>query len=168
MINVKMDVSIRPNEGPTFGFRFTQIVLPESLLQDTSEHLVKSRFRGLIKYIQMGNAYTLETSLDDGMIIGFFIIADDTSGVIHICFGHNSFHVQTYDQWCNKERIQAVILEKPVPQFEKFRISLTTLDSAKRGANGTPNNYKKMGSTFKFMGLMVAYSNEPKLKVRLW
>ena len=168
ILNFGTDDFSQPNNRLESSFRYTQIVLPESLLQDTSELLVKARFRGLIKYIQMGNAYTFETSLDDGMIIGFFIIADDTSGVIHICFGHNSFHVQTYDQWCNKERIQAVILEKPVPQFEKFRISLTTLDSAKRGANGTPNNYKKMGSTFKFMGLMVAYSNEPKLKVRLW
>jgi len=168
MLNVKMDVSIRPNEGPTFGFRFTQIVLPESLLNDTSEHLEKARFRGLIKYIQMDNAYTFETLLEDGMILGFFIIADDTSGVVLVCFGDNSYHVQTYDQWCDKERIQAVILEKPVPKFQKLRISLTTLDSALRGANGTSNNYKKTGSSFKFIGLMVAYANEPKPKVRLW
>ena len=168
MLNIKMDISSRPNEIPTFGFRYTQIVLPESLLHDPSEHLVKARFRGLIKYIQMGNAYTFETSLVDGLIIGFFIIADDTSGVIHVCFGDNSFHVQTYDQWCHKERIQAVILEKQVPKNQKLRISLTTLDSASRGANGTSNNYKKIGSSFKFMGLMVSYSSEPKLKARLW
>jgi hypothetical protein len=168
MLNVKMDVSIRPNEGPTFGFRFTQIVLPESLLNDTSEHLEKARFRGLIKYIQMDNAYIFETSLEDGMILGFFIIADDASGVVKVCFGENSYHVQTYDQRCNKERIQSVILEKPVPKFQKLRISLTTLDSALRGANGTSNNYKKIGSSLKFMGFMVAYANETKLKARLW
>jgi hypothetical protein len=168
MLNIKMGVSSRPNESPTLGFRYTQIVLPESLINDTSEHLVKARFRGLIKYIQMDNVYTFETSLEDGMILGFFIIADDTSGVVHVCFEDNSYHVQTYDQWCHKERIQAVILEKPVSKFQKLRISLTTLDSALMGANGTLNNYKKIGSSFKFMGLMVAYANEPKLKVRLW
>jgi hypothetical protein len=168
ILNFGTNDSYKPKNILESNFRYTQIVLPTSLINDTSEHLIKARFRGLIKYIQMDNAYTFDTSLDDGMIIGFFIIADDTSGVIHVCFGDNSFHVQTYDQWCNKARIQAVILEKPVPQFEKFRISLTTLDSAKRGANGTPNNYKKMGTTFKFIGLMVAYANEPKLKVRLW
>ena len=167
-LNVGTDDSSQPNTRLDSSFRYTQIVLPESLLNDTSEHLVKARFRGLIKYIQMDNAYTFETSLEDGMILGFFIIADDTSGVVHICFGDNSYHVQTYDQWCNKERIQSVILEKPVPKFQKLRISLTTLDSALKGANGTSNNYIKIGSSFKFMGLMVAYANEPKLKARLW
>ena len=167
-LNVGTDDSSQPNTRLDSSFRYTQIVLPESLLNDTSEHLIKARFRGLIKYIQMDNAYTFETSLEDGMILGFFIIADDTSGVVHICFGDNSYHVQTYDQWCNKERIQSVILEKPVPKFQKLRISLTTLDSALKGANGTSNNYIKIGSSFKFMGLMVAYANEPKLKARLW
>lgn len=168
ILNFGTDDFSQPNTRLDGSFRYTQIVLPESLLQDTSVLLVKARFRGLIKYVQMGNAYTFETSLDDGMIIGFFIIADDTSGVIHVCFGDNSYHVQTYDQWCNKERIQAVILEKPVSKFQKLRISLTTLDSALIGANGTSNNYKKIGSSIKFIGLMVAYANEPKLKVRLW
>jgi hypothetical protein len=168
ILNFGTNDSYKPKNILESNFRYTQIVLPTSLINDTSEHLIKARFRGLIKYIQMDNAYTFDTSLDDGMIIGFFIIADDTSGVIHVCFGDNSFHVQTYDQWCNKARIQAIILEKPVPKFQKLRISLTTLDSAKRGANGTPNNYKKMGTTIKFMGLMVAYANEPKLIVRLW
>jgi hypothetical protein len=168
MLNVKIDVSSRPNKSPNSGFRYTQIVLPESLLNDNSEHLVKARFKGLIKYVQMDNAYTLETSLEDGMILGFFIIADDTSGVVLVCFKDNSYHVQTYDQWCKKERIQAVILEKPVLKFQKLRISLTTLDSALMGANGTSNNYKKIGNSFKFMGLMVVYANEPKLNVRLW
>jgi hypothetical protein len=167
-LNLGNDYSSKPNTRPDNSFRYTQIVLPELLVNDTSEHLVKARFRGLIKYIQMDNAYIFETSLEDGMILGFFIIADDTSGVVHVCFGDNSYHVQTYDQWCNKERIQSVILEKPVPKFQKLRISLTTLDSALKGANGTSNNYKKVGSSFKFMGLMVAYSNEPKLKARLW
>lgn len=162
------DDYIKPNKRPDKTFRYTQIVLPESLIYDTSEHLVKARFKGLIKYIQIDNEYTFETSLDDGIIIGFFIIADETSGVIHIRFGDNSFHVQTYDQWCNKERIQAVILEKPVATSQKLRISLTKLDSASRGANGTSNKFKRMGSSWKLIGLMVAFSNEPKQKVRLW
>lgn len=168
ILNIGTDNFSQPNTRLDSSFRYTQIVLPETLLNDTSEHLVKARFRGLIKYIQMDNAYTFETSLEDGMILGFFIIADDTSGVVHVCFGDNSFHVQTYDQWCHKERIQAVILEKQVPKNQKLRISLTTLDSASSGANGTSNNYKKIGSSFKFMGLMVSYSSEPKLKARLW
>ena len=167
-LNVGTDDYSQPNTRFDSSFRYTQIVLPESLLNDTSEHLIKARFRSLIKYIQMDNAYTFETSLEDGMILGFFIIADDASGVVHVCFGDNSYHVQTYDQWCNKERIQSVILEKPVPYFQKLRISLTTLDSALRGSNGTSNNDKKIGSSLKFMGFMVAYANEPKLKARLW
>lgn len=168
ILNGGTDDSIKPNNRPDSNFRYTQIVLPKSLINDNSEHLVKARFRGLIKYIQIDNAYTFETSLNDGIIIGFFIIADETSGVIHIRFGDISFHVQTYDQWCNKERIQAVILEKPVATFQKLRISLTTLDSASRGANGTSNNFKRMGSSWKLIGLMVAFSNDPKQKVRLW
>lgn len=88
-----------------------------------------------------------------GRIVSFFIIADDTSGVLLVSYGENSFVVQTYDQWCNKERIQAVILEKPVLESEKLFISLSTLDIASRGVNGTANNFKKIGSSFKLIGL---------------
>ena len=100
------------------------------------------------------------------MILGFFIIAEDASGVIHDCFGDHSYFVQTYNQWFKKERIQSVIIEKLIPKFQKLRISLTTLDSASRGSNGTSNTYNKIGSSLKFMGFMVANAYEPKLKVR--
>ena len=168
MLNVDSGLTSQRSTSLESPFRFTQIVLPESLLQETSLHLKKSRFRGLIKYIHMNSAYTFETSLEDGMIVGFFIVADDTSGVLHVSYGDNSLAVQTYDQWCIKERIQAVILEKPVLSSQKLCISLSTLDKAPRGANGTANNFKKIGSSFKLIGLMTSYDHEPKLKLLLW
>jgi len=149
-------------------FRYTQIVLPESLTHETSKHLIKSRFRGLIKHIHIDSGYSFETRLDDGMIVGFFIIADENSGVLNVTYEEVSLNIQTYDQWCNKERIQAVFLEIPVCKSQKLSISLSSADVAVRGANGTPNNFKKIGSSFKLMGLMVTFSHEPRLKVRLW
>lgn len=151
-----------------YTFRYTQIILPQALIHETSKHLIKSRFRGLIKCIHMDSTYTFETRLDDGMIVGFFIIADENSGVLHVTYEEISLYIQTYDQWCNKERIQAVFLEIPVCKSQKLSISLSSSEVASRGANGTPNNFKKIGTSFKLMGLMVAFPHEPKLKVRLW
>lgn len=168
ILNVEK-ADIRPsNTSFTSIFRYTQIILPESLFLDHSIHLKKSRFRGLIKNFHMDSEYTFETSLEDGIIVGFFIIADECSGVLHITYGGHSLDVQTYDQWCDKERIQAVILEKPVQESQKLSISLSTLETAPRSANGTSNQFKKIGSSFRLMGLMVAYTHQPKKQLRLW
>lgn len=149
-------------------FRYTRIVLPESLLHETSQHLKRSRFRGLIKCIHMDEAYTFETSLENGTIVGFFIIADQDSGVLHVSYGENFLDIQTYDQWCGKERIQAVLLEEPVRESQKLSISLSSSETAPRGANGTANGIRKKGGSYRLMGLMVAYTHEPDTKARLW
>jgi hypothetical protein len=37
-----------------------------------------------------------------------------------------------------------------------------------RGANGTPNTFKKRGQSLKIIGLMVVFKNEPENKIGLW
>lgn len=151
-----------------YSFTHTQIVLPESLINETSSNLKKSRFRGVIKYVQMDREYTLHTKMETGIIVGFLIIADESSGVLKITSEGTSVFVQTYDQWCHKERIQAVILDQPVQKSKKLSISLSALDQADRGANGTASNYKHQGSSFKLIGLMTAFESEPREERRLW
>jgi len=150
------------------SFTHTQIVLPDSLVNETSNHVKKARFRGLIKYIQMDQEYILHTRLDTGLIVGFLIVADESSGVLNVTWKGTSTYIQTYDKWCHKERIQAVILDNPVQKSQKLSISLSLHDQAKRGANGTTTNYKHQGSLFKLIGLMTAFESEPREKRKLW
>lgn len=168
ILNQKTDLRNLLDLNFSSKFRFTQIVLPETLLSETSPNLVKSRFRGLIKYVQIDNEYVFQALLTDGLIVGFFIIADNSSGVLHVSYGENSLDIQTYDQWCHKERIQAVILDEPVTEFQYLNISLSRLDCAERGANGTTNKCRHIGSSWKLVGLMVAYTQEPSVKTKLW
>lgn len=168
MLSLKTDLRNLPDLNFSSKFRYTQIVLPESLLSETSLNLVKSRFRGLIKYVQIDNEYVFKALLTDGVIVGFFIIADDSSGVLHVSYEENSLDIQTYDQWCHKERIQAVILDEPVAEFQDLNISLSRFDCAERGANGSTNKCRHIGSTWKLVGLMVAYTQEPSVKTKLW
>lgn len=168
ILSVNTDVTNQPDLNLSSKFRFTQILLPESILYKTSAQLVKSRFRGLIKYIHIDNEYILKTSLTNGVIVGFFIIADESSGVLHVSYGENSLDIQTYNQWCHKERIQAVILDEPVIEFQNLSITLSRLDTATRGANGSANKFKHIGSSWKLIGLMVANTHEQTVKTKLW
>lgn len=168
ILSIKTDLRNLPDLNFSSKFRYTQIVLPEALLSETSLNLVKSRFRSLIKYVQIDNEYVFKALFADGVIVGFFIIADDSSGVLHVSYEENSLDIQTYDQWCNKERIQAVILDEPVAEFQELNISMSRFDSAERGANGSTNNYRHIGSSWKLVGLMAAYAQEPSVKIKLW
>lgn len=83
---------------------------------------------------------------------------------------HNSQKrlIQTSDIWCHKERIQAVILEKPICENETLTISLTFEENGTQGANGTINLTNKIGCSFKLIGLMLVLNEESLLKSPLW
>ena len=150
------------------AFIHSQIVIPPYLLLDQSTDVNKCRFRGLIKYLKIKPHYIISYSQNIGKIVGFFIIADNESGVLFVQYSSQSIYIQTSDIWCDKERIQAVILEKPVLEREKLSITLTSNDIGSCGANGMQNLTKKVGISFKLIGLMVVSNVKPIKTFTLW
>ncbi len=149
-------------------FVFTQLVIPPQLSVDPSNEITKCRYRGLIKYIKVNPAFRITYSQDLGKIVGFLIIADDESGVLLVEHNSQKRLIQTSDIWCHKERIQAVILEKPICENETLTISLTFEENGTQGANGTINLTNKIGCSFKLIGLMLVLNEESLLKSPLW
>jgi hypothetical protein len=149
-------------------FSYTQLILPSPTLLEFPNLYKEGRFRGIIKYLQIEENNTLRLLSSEGSVVGVFIVADEESGVVFLEANFRSFYVQTYDLWCDKERIQAIVLEEPCLKNTEFSISFSTRDEANRGPNGKKNDIKKIGKSLKIIGLMMVLEDEPKLKVRLW
>jgi hypothetical protein len=149
-------------------FRHTQIIIPAAAMLLPSKNYKEKRFRGIIKYIEIDEQNEVRFEALDGIVLGVLIIADVECGVVLIESDSTAAYVQTYDQWCDKERIQAIIFDKPVSKGDACKISLSHLDKAARGANGTVNSMKKKGISLKIVGLMVVTKNESATKRNLW
>lgn len=52
--------------------------------------------------------------------------------------------------------------------FQNISISLSKLDSARRGSNGSANKFIHTGSSWNLISLMAAYTQEPSVKTKLW
>ena len=149
-------------------FEYTQIVLPNSSMIESPDSVLEKRFRSIIKYIEIKENAILRFVHDTGELVGVLIIADEESGVVSIETNSNTTLVQTFDQWCDRERIQAITLDQSVLAGTSISISLSVSEEGGRGANGTPNTFKKRGQSLKIIGLMVVFKNEPENKIGLW
>ncbi|MFM7023008.1 MAG: SGNH/GDSL hydrolase family protein [Flavobacteriales bacterium] len=150
------------------SFRYTQIVVPSVLMTDNSRECKQRRFRSIIKYLEIGEHNFLRFTPTDGSLVGLLVIADEESGVVAMESNARRVFVQTYDQWCDKERIQAIILDEICAVNTEFSISLSQREEGDRGANGPPNRMKKRGKTLKIAGLMVLPEKEPQNVNLLW
>jgi hypothetical protein len=164
----QIDFSLPFQSVTVFPFQHTQIIIPATSMIDSSKPFKEKRFRGIIKYLQIHENNTLCYVPAEGSIVGVLIVADEESGVVLMESNSNSVYVQTHDQWCDRERIQAIILSEPVLAGNEFCISLSAREEADRGANGSANPMKKRGISLKIIGLMCAFQNEPETKSRLW
>jgi lysophospholipase L1-like esterase len=149
-------------------FIHTRIVTPESSMLEDQKCYIKKKFRGIINYLQLQEENLMHYSTQEGIILGLFIVADEESGVIMIENQGKAIKIQTYDKWCDKERIQAVIFGELIIASTEVQIGISTSEVAKKGSNGTENTIKKKGTSLKVIGLMVVLDNEPEIKSRLW
>ncbi len=150
------------------AFKNTQVVLPQYLLSDLSPKLQKARFKRLIKYINIVEDYKIQYQSQNGLILGFLLIVDEESGVLQVTHDNKTEYIQTSDEWCHKERIQAVILPEPIPLYHKIEISLSTREDGNKGANGTINTTKKTGKSFKLIGFLEVLNRESERTYSLW
>jgi hypothetical protein len=149
-------------------YRYTNILpaIPEMLL--FPEAGLQNKFRILIPYLQIGQGNEITFIPQNCELVGIMVIADSGSGVVTVDSQGVISNIQLFDKWCEKERIQAIILDVPHQQGLPFKISLAGKSSGDRGANTTANTNIKKAESLKVIGFLLRYPGANYSKKRLW
>lgn len=155
-------------DQPHFKLEFTKIIKPEEWVIQSSKNISRNKFKGVISYIELKNSEFISFKVAEGAFCGILLVVDQYSGVISIQHNSNDILVQTFDNWCDKERLQVVILEQPIKYNTTITISLSEFDRADRGANIFPNIQVKKGTSTKIVGFLNSLDNRPDKINLLW
>ena len=96
------------------------------------------------------------------------MIADENSGVVAIERDQEIEYVQVYDRWCDKERIQLIILDEIELERESVSFFLTDKANGNRGANGKLDTEIKIGKNLKVIAGLVQHKNNHYQKFKLF
>jgi hypothetical protein len=147
---------------------FTEIIKPDLWALDTSKIYLRNKFKGIISYIDIQKNEFICFKIKQGTLYGILLVVDKYSGVICINYGSNEILVQTFDNWCDKERLQVLIFEDPLHTNTEITVSLSDCDSAGRGANLLSNTHVKKGQSAKIVGFLTALNERPTETKYLW
>lgn len=169
LLEINRHINLRPiKPWSSNSYLSPQILKVEEARIDIDGSIANGKFKLLIPYAEISQGSTLSITVEEGEIIGILVIADDSSGVIDI--NSTSFHhkAQIHDEWCEKARIQVVILPIPIKPDETFSIKISKSNVASVGANLQVNSWPHLGMNLKIIGLLVN-STEALLKPKyLW
>jgi len=149
-------------------FRYTNILPATPEMLSFPGAGLQGRYRGLILYLQIGHGNEITFIPENCELAGIMVIVDGGSGVVKVSSHGAISNIQLFDEWCGKERIQAIILDSPHKQGLPFKISLADNSSGERGANAAPNIHVKKAESLKVIGFLLRYSGATYLKKRLW
>ena len=162
--------SLIAKEDPMYetALQFVNIMPADPSMLELEKPYFLKRFKLLISYLEFDTLNTLKCSCTDGNIIGFFVVADRDSGVIEVGVGNSKIAVQLFDEWCDKERIQAVLLKEPIPANKEIIVSLSDQSTGEYGANGEMTLAVKKAANVKIIGFMVHHHHATFHKNKLW
>lgn len=151
------------------AFVYTQLILPNKNWFSGANSFIWGRFRLALKYAQLNINQTVLLPKQEGILVGLFVIADESSGVVAIEKGQEIEYIQVYDQWCDKERIQLIVLDEIDLEKESVSLFLTNKAIGSRGANGKLVKESKVGENFKVIAGLVQHKHNhyPKFKLLL-
>lgn len=150
------------------SFLLPQILKIEDVGSNTRDSVIRGKFKLIIPYLEISHESSLSMSIADGEIIGVLLVADDHSGVIEIKSETLHHTAQVHDEWCDKSRIQVVILPKPIKANEKFSIKISKNNISKFTANLQPSSWSHLGMNLKIIGLLVNRSEVLQKPKYLW
>ena len=104
----------------------------------------------------------------EGILVGLLVVADENSGVVAIERNQEIEYVQVYDRWCDKERIQLIILDEIDLERESVSFFLTDKANGNRGANGKLETESKIGVNLKVIAGLVQHKNNEYQKFKLF
>lgn len=102
------------------------------------------------RVLGIGDSVTQSESTED--ILGALMVVDSTSGVVRITGSNTIKHFQTFDQWCDRPRLQGVLWPGLFSDSGTIRMEMTDLSRAPLRADGQPTDLEHMGSTCRFLG----------------
>ena len=149
-------------------YQYTGIVPATIQMLKTTNDYQTGKFRGLIPYVEIFSNNEILFTPIDGELICVLVIADDQSGVITVDSNNTFSHIQLYDEWCEKERLQVIILDNAVKANFPIKLFLADVDKAERGANTTPNPNIRKAKSLKVIGFMVRHFDNNYKKYNLW
>ncbi|MEI7781633.1 MAG: hypothetical protein WCJ18_06885, partial [Planctomycetota bacterium] len=94
-----------------------------------------------------------------GEIVGLLVVVGPDSGVIEIAVDGVITRVQLWDGWCDRERLQVVIIDTPCPAGVPVRVTLTDAAAASRGACGNSDPTTRSGTSLTLAGFLVRRFN---------
>lgn len=103
--------------------------------------------------LSSGNACSWSTST--GELVGLLVVVGPESGVIEIAVGGVTTRVQLWDSWCDRERLQVVILDTPCPAGTPIHVAMSAAAVAGRGACGNPDPAIRSGTSLSLAGFLV-------------
>jgi hypothetical protein len=168
------EFNVKLNSYPTASNRahsileFTEITKPDKCLVNASKNFSRNKFKNIISYIELKQDEFICFKVKEGALYGILLVIDQYSGVICIKYDSKQILVQTFDNWCDRERLQVLIFQEPISSNTSITITLSEFDSADRGANILPNNYIKKAESTKIVGLLNSIKNKPTELNLLW
>ena len=94
------------------AFVHTQLLPPNKDWCSDGSSFIWGRFRLALKYAKLEVNENLLLPKQEGILVGLLVVADENSGVVAIERNQEIEYVQVYDRWCDKERIQLIILDE--------------------------------------------------------
>ncbi len=135
--------------------RHAEIVPARAAMCDDAGAVRERLFKLAVPYLSFGIGNACQWNTSTGEIFGLLVVVGPESGVIEIAIDGVITRVQLWDGWCNQERLQVVILDRPCPAGVSVQVMMTAADSASRGACGNSDPASHSGTSLTLVGFLV-------------
>jgi hypothetical protein len=139
--------------------RHAEIVPALPAMCDDADAALERRFKLAMPCVSLATGNRCSWGTVTGEIVGLLVVVGPESGVIEIVVDGVSTRVQLWDRWCDRERLQVVILDRPCPSGVPVHVAMTAADSASRGACGNSDPASHSGSSLTLAGFLVRRFN---------
>lgn len=139
--------------------RNAEIVPALPTMCDDANAALERRFKLAMPCLSLATGNRCSWGTVTGEIMGLLVVVGPESGVIEITIDGVITRVQLWDGWCDRERLQVVILDRPCPAGVPVHVAMTAADSASRGACGNSAPDSRSGTSLTLAGFLVRRFN---------
>lgn len=120
-----------------------------------SGRITEARFRWVWETRVLDVGSSIDISTGRNPILGLYVIARSTSGVLRVTGARRSVDIQVWDEWCARPRIQFVNLPADMAEECSIKVLATDLLTGAHNAQGQPTSLTHVGTSAELMGVAV-------------
>jgi len=120
-----------------------------------SGRITEARFRWVWETRVLDVGSSIDISTERNPILGLYVIARSTSGVLRVTGARRSVDIQVWDEWCARPRIQFVHLPADMAEECSIKVLATDLLTGEHNAQGQPTSLAHVGTSAELMGVAV-------------